>query len=118
MNFQPMAQALRGSGLAVYAVELPGHDVAATSESFASLAQVVDRVAAEITDRGLRDVLLWGHSSGGALAVETANRLQRTETNVRRVFLGAQLLGSAADRRASITELTGRATRHRHRPHR
>ena len=29
VNFQPMAQALRGSGLAVYAVELPGHDVAA-----------------------------------------------------------------------------------------
>ena len=29
VNFQPMARALRGSGLAVYAVELPGHDVAA-----------------------------------------------------------------------------------------
>ena len=49
MNFLPMAQALRGSGLAVYAVELPGHDVAADGESFAPLAQVVDRVVAEIT---------------------------------------------------------------------
>src|SRR5919106_2711303 len=29
VNFQPLAGALRGSGLAVYAVELPGHDVAA-----------------------------------------------------------------------------------------
>ena len=29
VNFRPMAGALRGSGLAVYAVELPGHDVAA-----------------------------------------------------------------------------------------
>ena len=27
VNFEPMASALRGSGLAVYAVELPGHDV-------------------------------------------------------------------------------------------
>jgi len=26
VNFQPMASALRGSGIAVYAVELPGHD--------------------------------------------------------------------------------------------
>ena len=48
VNFQPMARALRGSGLAVYAVELPGHDVAASSESFAPMAQVVDRVVAEI----------------------------------------------------------------------
>ena len=29
VNFLPMARALRDSGLAVYAVELPGHDVAA-----------------------------------------------------------------------------------------
>ena len=46
VNFQPMAQALRGSDIAVYAVELPGHDVAATSESFAPLAQVVEEVVA------------------------------------------------------------------------
>ena len=38
VNFQPMAQALRGSGMAVYAVELPGHDVAAGSEPFAPMA--------------------------------------------------------------------------------
>ena len=76
VNFQPMAQALRGSGLAVYAVELPGHDLAATSEPFAPMAQVVDRVVAEITALGLKEVLLWGHSSGTALAVETARRLQ------------------------------------------
>ncbi len=41
VNFQPMAQALRGSGLAVYAVELPGHDLAATSEPFAPMERVV-----------------------------------------------------------------------------
>jgi surfactin synthase thioesterase subunit len=109
VNFRPMAQALRGSGLAMYAVELPGHDVAATSESFAPLAQVVDRVVAEISGRGLKEVLLWGHSSGTALAVETANRLQRTGTNVRRVFLGAQLLGAAPDRRAAVAEIGERS---------
>jgi surfactin synthase thioesterase subunit len=49
----------------VYAVELPGHDVGATSEPFAPLAQVVDLVA-EINRRGLTTVLLWGHSSGAA----------------------------------------------------
>jgi amino acid adenylation domain-containing protein len=109
VNFRPMAQALRGSGLAVYAVELPGHDVAATSESFAPLAQLVDRVVAEITARGLKEVLLWGHSSGTAFAVETAKRLQDRGVEVQRVFLAAQLLGDADDRRASITELTRRS---------
>ena len=93
INFQPMAQALRGSGIAVYAVELPGHDIAASSEPFAPFAQVVDRVVTEINRRGLTTVLLWGHSSGAALAVETARRLQRAGTTVPRVFLGAQLLG-------------------------
>jgi len=109
VNFQPMAHALRGSGLSVYAVELPGHDLAATSESFAPLAQVVDRVVAEITARGLKEVLLWGHSSGTAFAVETARRLQDRGVDVQRVFLAAQLLGAASDRRASITNLTRRS---------
>jgi surfactin synthase thioesterase subunit len=109
VNFQPMAKALRDSGLAVYAVELPGHDVGASRESFAPLANVVDRVVAEINRRGLTTVFLWGHSSGTALALETGRRLQRAGTTVPRVFLGAQLLGAAADRRAAITELDARS---------
>ncbi|HJY46119.1 MAG TPA: alpha/beta fold hydrolase, partial [Propionibacteriaceae bacterium] len=109
VNFQPMAQALRGSGLAVYAVELPGHDVAAGKEPFAPMQQIVEQVVAEITARGLTEVLLWGHSSGTAFAVETARRLQQRGVVVQRVFLAAQLLGNAADRRSSITRLTGRS---------
>jgi surfactin synthase thioesterase subunit len=109
VNFQPIAKALRGSGLAVYAVELPGHDVGATRESFAPLSQVVDRVIDEIIRRGLTAVLLWGHSSGAALAVETARRLQRIGITVPRVFFGAQLLGAASDRRAAVTELGERS---------
>ena len=93
----------------MYAVELPGHDVGASSEPFAPLTQVVDRVVAEIKRRNLTAVLLWGHSSGAALAVETARRLQRAGTSVPRVFLGAQLLGAAADRRAAVTELGERS---------
>jgi surfactin synthase thioesterase subunit len=109
VNFQPMAKALQGSGLAVYAVELPGHDVAARSESFASMERVVEQVVAEITARGLKEVLLWGHSSGTAVAVETAKKLQDRGVEVQRVFLAAQLLGDAAERRASMAELTQRS---------
>jgi amino acid adenylation domain-containing protein len=109
VNFQPMAGALRGSRLAVYAVELPGHDLAAEREPFAALADVVEQVVAEITQRGLDRVLLWGHSAGAAFAVETARKLEERGVEVERVFLGAQLLGNAADRRAVISELTGRS---------
>ncbi|WP_234426324.1 thioesterase II family protein, partial [Streptomyces kebangsaanensis] len=109
VNFQPMASALAGSGLAVYAVDLPGHDLAAAGEPFAPLEQVVERVVAEIAGRGLKRVMLWGHSSGAAPAVETARTLPGHGVEVTHVFLGAQLLGTAAERRAAITELTRRS---------
>ena len=109
VNFQPMARALRDSGLAVYAVELPGHDPAAKSEPFAPMAQVVEQVVGEITRRGLTGILLWGQSSGTAFAVETARKLQERGVEVQRVFLGAQLPGDAAGRRAAAAGLTGRS---------
>jgi len=109
VNYQSMATALRGSGLAVYAVELPGHDLAAEDEPFASMARVVAQVTAEITGRGLSRVLLWGHSSGAAFALATAMKLAEHGVEVQRVFLGAQLPGDAARRRASVTELTRRS---------
>ncbi|WP_433276626.1 non-ribosomal peptide synthetase [Pseudonocardia xinjiangensis] len=108
VNYQPMAAALRGSGPAVLAVELPGHDLAAERESFVPIAEVVEQVATEIVGRGLTRVLLWGHSSGTALALETAQVLQARGVHVERVFLGAQLLGTATDRRAALAELAGR----------
>ncbi len=108
VNFQPMARELRGSGLTVHAVELPGHDVTVEGEPFEPMAQVVEKVVSEIIQRGLTGVLLWGHSSGAVYAVETARQLQRRGVDVRRVLLGAQLLGDAADRRAGVTALNKR----------
>ncbi|ANP51472.1 amino acid adenylation domain-containing protein [Streptomyces griseochromogenes] len=106
VNYQPMASALAGSGVAVLAVDLPGHDLAAHQEPFASITQVAEQVASEIVARGLTRVLLWGHSSGTAPAIETARRLQAHGVDVPRVFLGAQLLGTVPDRRSAIGELT------------
>ncbi|MFC3572336.1 amino acid adenylation domain-containing protein [Streptomyces yaanensis] len=109
VNYRPMAAALAGGGPAVFAVDLPGHDLAAHNEPFVPMEQVTEQVIAEITGRGLTRVMLWGHSSGAALAVETARKLQERGVDVPRVFLGAQLLGTATARRAAITELTGRS---------
>ncbi|WP_406432555.1 amino acid adenylation domain-containing protein [Streptomyces sp. NBC_00631] len=105
VNYQPMASALAGSGLAVLAVEPPGHNLAAAPEPFAPVEEVAEQVAAEITARGLTRVMLWGHSSGAAPAVETARRLQQRGVPVERLFLGAQLLGTAAARHAGVGEL-------------
>ena len=61
------------------------------------------------SQRGLTRVMLWGHSSGTAGAMETARKLQARGVDVQHVFLGAQLLGDSADRRTAIAELTGRS---------
>ena len=88
VNFTPLARALRGSGLAVYAVELPGHDLTADTASFAPLPQVVEQVAAEIIGRDLTRVMLWGHSAGSAFALATARMLQERVVDVRRISSG------------------------------
>ena len=108
VNYQPLAGALRGSGLAVLAVELPGHDLAADRQPFALMARVVEQVVAEIEARGLKRVVLWGHSAGTAFALETARKLVERGVEVRRVFLGAYLLGDAAGRRAALADLSAR----------
>ncbi|GHE02803.1 non-ribosomal peptide synthetase [Streptomyces alanosinicus] len=109
VNYRPLAGALAAGGVAVLAVDLPGHQLSARPEPFASIEQVAEQVAAEIAARGLSEVMLWGHSSGAAPAVETARRLERQGVRVTRVFLGAQLLGTAADRLAAVDELTSRS---------
>ena len=88
VNFRPLAGALRDNGRAVYAVELPGHDLTAENEAFAPMAQIVEQVVAEILERGLTGVMLWGHSVGAAFALATAPVLLARGVEVRRVFLG------------------------------
>ncbi|MGW9024147.1 non-ribosomal peptide synthetase [Streptomyces sp. NPDC055722] len=110
VNYRLMARALTGSGTSVYAVDLPGHDLAAHDEPFAPMTQVAEQVVTEIVRRGLTRVVLWGHSSGAAPALETARKLRQRGIDVARVFIGAQLLGTAADRRAAVTELTRRSS--------
>jgi len=109
VNFRPMAEAL--TGLAVFAVELPGHDLAAEREPFATIGETVARVAAELDTelgkRGLTRVLLWGHSAGTAPAVATARALHERGTDVVRLFLAAQLPRDAAGRRAEADRLLG-----------
>jgi surfactin synthase thioesterase subunit len=70
---------------------------------------VVERVAAEVVDRGLDDVLLWGHSTGSAFALATARALLDRGVDVEHVFVGAQLPGDLG-----VAQLDGRDDAYRH----
>jgi amino acid adenylation domain-containing protein len=105
VTYRPLAEALRGTGIAVFAVETSGSTHAPASWVDA----LAEAVAAEVADLPAIPILLWGHSAGAAPALEAARLLRRDGHDVRRVFIGAQLPGSAEDRGRSI-RLTGMLT--------
>ncbi|WP_051830678.1 non-ribosomal peptide synthetase [Streptomyces violens] len=98
INFEPLAQALDGlgSGIAVYGVELPGHDAGRPNEPFLSVEDAARRVVDEIRhDLDGRPVMLWGHCVGSALALETARLLEAEDAPAVHLFTGGKLLHSA-----------------------
>ncbi|MFJ5891729.1 amino acid adenylation domain-containing protein [Streptomyces californicus] len=105
VNFHALAGELADSGLAVHGVELPGHDLTAETEPFVSLEQIARTAASEIGRCAVGPILLWGHSSGAALAVATARLLERAGHDVRAVLIGGQLVGSPDARRRHSAEL-------------
>jgi surfactin synthase thioesterase subunit len=71
---------------------------------------VATEIDTELGRHGLgARLLLWGHSSGTALAVATARALHERGTTVSQLFLAAQLPGDPAVRRAAADELAGRS---------
>ncbi|GCD33108.1 amino acid adenylation protein [Streptomyces chrestomyceticus JCM 4735] len=95
--FQPLADALRDSGRAVYAVELPGRDTTARP---VEVAEAAAEIVAGIVRLGLTGPLLWGHASGAAYAVEAARQLEERGTAARRLFIGARWPGDGHDEHA------------------
>ena len=96
-EFRTLAEALQGTGPALYAVDLPAPGTVAAGEPTAPMTQVAEQVADEIVSLRLTGLRLWGQSSGTALAVATAQRLEERGVEVQRVFLGAQLPGDSVD---------------------
>jgi amino acid adenylation domain-containing protein len=103
VNYLPLADALRGTGVAVFAVE-PSGEVARDEEAVIEVAALAEAVAAEVARLPAAPILLWGHSSGSAAALETTRLLCERGRDVRRLFIGAQLLGQSSDRSRSIEE--------------
>ncbi|MGW4226950.1 amino acid adenylation domain-containing protein [Streptomyces bauhiniae] len=112
INFEPLAQALDAAGgaVAVYGVELPGHDAARPDEAFSSLEDTARRVVEEIRSKaGHRLLMLWGHCVGSALAVETARLLEAGGNTPVEVFVGGKLLHDAATTRQGIEQAAAMA---------
>ena len=99
VNFQPMAGALRGSGLAVYAVELPGHDLAAEREPFAS--------AGPGGRAGRRRDHPAGPDPGAAVGPLLGRRVRRGDGPEAAGARGATSSGCSSARSCSATPPTG-----------
>lgn len=85
--YRPLARALP-AGVAVQAVDLPGHDLG-RDEPPQALERVAEDCAARILERVEGPVAVYGHCIGVALAVEIARRLEEGGRRVERVLLGA-----------------------------
>ncbi|MGW8354470.1 amino acid adenylation domain-containing protein [Streptomyces wedmorensis] len=89
LNFEAMARALSASDVAVYAVELPGHDIARPDDELVGVDVIAGRLSEEIRERIGIPVALWGHGAGVALALETARSLRTAGAPPRHLFLAA-----------------------------
>jgi amino acid adenylation domain-containing protein len=104
VNFQAFAKELERVGVAVYGVELPGHDVARPDEPLADVSEIAGRVQAELAAAD-GPLLIWGHCSGTAAAVALARLLERGGRGPDRVFLGGALLDGADALRREIDQV-------------
>ncbi|PVD04871.1 amino acid adenylation domain-containing protein [Streptomyces sp. CS014] len=102
VNFRTLARTLEADGIAVYGVELPGHDLVPDGEPLAGVPAVAERVCAEILDGIDTPVLLWGHGSGAAHALETTRLLEAAGQAAEQVFVGGLLLYGARPGRDTV----------------
>ncbi|MEV6412971.1 amino acid adenylation domain-containing protein [Kribbella sp. NPDC051718] len=101
LNFDALARAVARDDLAVWAAELPGHDIARPDEQLCDIDKLARRLSEEILDRVAEPVILWGHGAGSALAHAIAGHLQTAGAAPRHVILAAGA-GEPADGAADV----------------
>ncbi|MCC6604438.1 MAG: MFS transporter, partial [Anaerolineae bacterium] len=90
ITFQPLADALP-SGVALYAVELPGHDFSQRAEALMPLPDLAQQCVAEIEAHVTGPIALYGHCVGSAPVLEIARLLEANGRSVPGVFIGGSL---------------------------
>nr|WP_225953809.1 amino acid adenylation domain-containing protein [Kibdelosporangium phytohabitans] len=106
VNFQGLGKELEGHGIAVKAVELPGHDIGRDDESFKDVPAVAVAALAEIEATVSGPLLLWGHEAGVAPALEVARLLEADGRPPLAVFAGAAAVSRLRDTAAEIDALS------------
>ncbi|MGK9252535.1 amino acid adenylation domain-containing protein [Paenibacillus humicus] len=110
LNFLPAAKAIEAmdADIAVYALELPGHDPHSGSGSLTDFHTLARKAADEIGSRlGRTELILWGHCVGTALALEVARLLEERSLPPQKLVLAAKTIGRPHD----ILETIGNAER-------
>ncbi len=104
VHFKPVADAMRTAhpGVAVHAVELPGHAPGSTVDDLLPFAEIAARVADEITASLTGPVVVWGHCVGSALAIEVSRLLRDRGREVGHLFLAAKLLPQPSEIRETL----------------
>jgi amino acid adenylation domain-containing protein len=102
VNFQPLARALAGTGVAVYGIELPGHDLHRQRSTLRGVEEVAASVVVGIGRRVEAPVVLLGYGEGAAPALATARLLAGRGADLRGVVVAAQPLPDRAALRALI----------------
>lgn len=87
ISFQPLARALPADH-AVYAVNLPGHEIGLSDDAPQPLHEVARRCVDELRAAISGPVAIYGHCAGSALAIEIARRLEQAGVAVETIYLG------------------------------
>ncbi|WP_103341281.1 non-ribosomal peptide synthetase [Amycolatopsis sp. CA-126428] len=104
VHFKPVADAMPAvhPGVAVHAVELPGHAPGSTVDDLRPFAAIAARVADEIIASLSGPVVVWGHCVGSALAIEVSRLLRDRGRAPAHLFLAAKLLPQPAEIRETL----------------
>jgi len=86
ITYQSLAAA--ASGVSLYALEPPGHDVNRPDEPMLPMDELVSRCVEEIKERITGPLVLYGHCMGGAMTIALAERLEAEGIDLVRIFVG------------------------------
>jgi surfactin synthase thioesterase subunit len=93
VNYLPLADAVarHAPGVAMHAIELPGHDPQRPGEPFQDIRTAARGIADEILATISGPIVLWGQCGGASPTVEVGRLLEESGADLRHVFVGAKL---------------------------